>query len=165
PNRATEGTLRCATVCQQGRGEQADPQRFAGLGCQLPPGGGRTAVIADAGLEVGIIPPPGPSPLVSVSDSDGLLGAHSAPAGAAGALPEKVGGGCRGAEPPAWRAAPARQPLGKNASSVSRRAWKPSPSPDSEPRPTRRRNLRAVDKADHQRRRLLHLSQRVAPAG
>src|SRR5439155_22510545 len=77
------------------------------LGCQLPPGGGRTAAVADAGLEVGMIPPPGPSPLVSVSDGDGLLGAHSAPAGAAGALPEKVGGGGRGAEPPAWRAAPA----------------------------------------------------------
>src|SRR6266545_2432025 len=77
--------------------ELANPQCFAGPGCQLPSGGGRTAAVADAGLEVGIIPPPGPWSLVSVSDRGRLLGAHSAPAGTAGALPEKVGGGCRGA--------------------------------------------------------------------
>src|SRR5437773_8261916 len=82
---------------------QVDPRCFAGPGWQLPPGGGRTAADADAGLEVGIFPPPGPSPVVVAGEPGELLGARSAPGVAAGALPEKVAGGRRGAEPPAWR--------------------------------------------------------------
>ena len=46
---------------------------FAGLGCQLPPGGGRTAADAYAGLEVGILPSPGPSPIVGVDERRELL--------------------------------------------------------------------------------------------
>lgn len=135
----------------------------AGPGWQLPLGGGRTAADAAAGLE-GLIQPPGPSPVSVVSDRVGLLGARSAPAGTAGALPEKVAGGRRGAEPPAGRAAFARPPLGNNASSVSSDAYETSGGAP-EPRVARRRNLRAVYKADRHRRRLQQLSQRVAPQG
>src|SRR6266851_4188498 len=77
------------------RDEPASPERFAGPGCQLPPGGGRTAANAYAGLEVGILPPPGPPGGLG----GGVGGERSEPAVAAGALLEKVGGGCRGSTP------------------------------------------------------------------
>lgn len=126
---------------------------FAGPGWQLPPGGGRTAADAYAGLEVGILPPPGPSPAVGT-----LL--------TAGALPE-VAGGCRGAEPPAGRsAAGARGPLGNNAGSVSGSG--PGLIDGScavAPRPRHPSNSRKTFARDRQRRELHRVSQRVAPPG
>src|SRR5579859_2697056 len=116
----------------------ADQVDFVGSGWRLPPGGGRTAD-ADAGLEVGIIPPSG-LPLRLSGERSEPVGARSAPlTPPAGALLIKVAGGSRGAEPPA---------LGNNASSVSRRE--------------RRRRNRAME-ADRQRLTLHNLSQRVAP--
>ena len=126
---------------------------IAGSGWQLPPGGGRTAVSAYAGLEVGMLPPPGPSPAVRA-----LL--------AAGALPVKVAGGCRGAEPPARGAPFAPRPLGKNAGCVSgpgdgsARDGRAGP-----PRSSRPRNPKKAFRWDRLRRSLHHLSQRVAPPG
>src|SRR5437016_1217055 len=87
------------------KAEPVSSQFFAGLGWQLPPGGGRTAEHAYAGLGAGTVPPPGPLRATGgggggASERSELFGAPSAPA-AAGALLAKVAGGGRGAEPPA----------------------------------------------------------------
>src|SRR5437016_4961674 len=90
------------------KAEPVSSQFFAGLGWQLPPGGGRTAEHAYAGLGAGIVPPPGPLRTTGgggggASERSELFGARGAPA-PAGAL-QKVAGGSGGAEPPADHAA------------------------------------------------------------